>query len=122
MVPDTVGTEGVLGGAGAGAGQGVSWEDWFRKNRLSMVGGLWATGISVSLAYNWTRPHIPVQLKIIHRFCSLLSSPPARMPGRSLAPSLRGPLRSALRRSRVYAQALTVGALGAAALVEKTCV
>lgn len=49
------------------------------------AGILWGTGITTSMAYQWSRP-IPTQLKVIH--------------------------------SRIYAQALTIGALLGAAAIE----
>eukprot|EP00891_Asterochloris_glomerata_P000712 jgi/Astpho2/712/gw1.00015.32.1_t len=58
---------------------------WIRDHKLKSIGGLWATGLLGSLAYQYTRP-IPTQLKIIH--------------------------------SRVYAQAVTLGALGLIAVVD----
>ena len=38
---------------------------WMVKNKLKAVFGVWAAGLSTSLAYQMTRP-IPTQLKIIH--------------------------------------------------------
>ncbi len=38
---------------------------WIRDHKLKSIGGLWATGLLGSLAYQYTRP-IPTQLKIIH--------------------------------------------------------
>ena len=49
------------------------------------AGGVWATGIAGSLAYNWSK-RIPTSLKIIH--------------------------------SRVYAQAITITALGVVGVIE----
>ncbi|PSC68152.1 hypoxia induced conserved region containing [Micractinium conductrix] len=54
-------------------------------NKLKTILSCWAGGITLSMAYEWSRP-IPSQLKVIH--------------------------------SRVYAQALTLAALGAVAAVE----
>mmetsp|Transcript_34809 Transcript_34809/g.89072 ORF Transcript_34809/g.89072 Transcript_34809/m.89072 type:complete len:92 (-) Transcript_34809:107-382(-) len=59
--------------------------EWIRENKLRTVGSIWATGVTGSLAYQWTK-NIPVSMKLIH--------------------------------SRVYAQAITLGALGLAAAVE----
>jgi|Transcript_40275 hypothetical protein len=59
--------------------------EWIRENKLKAVGSIWATGVSGSLAYQWTK-NIPTSMKLIH--------------------------------SRVYAQAITLGALGLAAVVE----
>ncbi|KAH7288342.1 hypothetical protein KP509_31G022800 [Ceratopteris richardii] len=39
---------------------------WISEHRLRSVGILWASGIAVSLAYNWSRPHIPTSVKILH--------------------------------------------------------
>mmetsp|Transcript_20504 Transcript_20504/g.56852 ORF Transcript_20504/g.56852 Transcript_20504/m.56852 type:complete len:90 (+) Transcript_20504:157-426(+) len=39
--------------------------DWMQENRLKTVGGIWLTGVTGSLAYQWTKP-IPTSLKIIH--------------------------------------------------------
>ncbi|XP_042055997.1 uncharacterized protein LOC121800495 [Salvia splendens] len=36
-----------------------------RENKLRSVGGLWASGVIGSLAYNWSRPGKP-SVKIIH--------------------------------------------------------
>jgi hypothetical protein len=47
------------------AGQLDDLRQWVLANKLKGVFGFWATGLSVSLAYQWTRP-IPTQLKIIH--------------------------------------------------------
>ncbi|KAL3160919.1 hypothetical protein ABBQ38_009311 [Trebouxia sp. C0009 RCD-2024] len=58
---------------------------WITEHKLKAIGGLWATGVTGSLAFQWSRP-IPTQLKIIH--------------------------------SRVYAQAITLGAIGVAAAAE----
>mmetsp|Transcript_9194 Transcript_9194/g.22163 ORF Transcript_9194/g.22163 Transcript_9194/m.22163 type:complete len:95 (-) Transcript_9194:104-388(-) len=58
---------------------------WVKENRLKTVGGIWATGIVGSLAYQWSKD-IPTSMKIIH--------------------------------SRVYAQAITLGALSATAVME----
>ncbi|KAI3429262.1 hypothetical protein D9Q98_005359 [Chlorella vulgaris] len=38
---------------------------WVAQNKLKAIFGLWATGLSASLAYQWTRP-LPTQLKLIH--------------------------------------------------------
>ncbi|EFN59892.1 hypothetical protein CHLNCDRAFT_132908 [Chlorella variabilis] len=38
---------------------------WVVQNKLKAIFSFWATGLSVSLAYQWTRP-IPTQLKLIH--------------------------------------------------------
>lgn len=39
--------------------------EWISKNKLKTIGGIWVSGLGVSMAYQWSRP-IPTQLKIIH--------------------------------------------------------
>lgn len=38
---------------------------WIVENKLKSVGAFWATGVGLSMAYQWSRP-IPFQLKLIH--------------------------------------------------------
>ncbi|KAL4549919.1 hypothetical protein Ndes2526B_g04901 [Nannochloris sp. 'desiccata'] len=57
------------------------------REKLKSVGIVWASGLGITLAYQWSKP-IPLQMKIIH--------------------------------SRVAAQALTLGALAAAAALHLT--
>lgn len=38
---------------------------WVSRNKLKAIGGLWASSLFGSMAYQWTRP-IPTSLKIIH--------------------------------------------------------
>ncbi|KAG4397456.1 hypothetical protein AAZX31_10G142300 [Glycine max] len=59
---------------------------WVVEHKLRTVGCLWLSGISGSIAYNWSRPNMKTSVKIIH--------------------------------ARLHAQALTLGALAGAALVE----
>ena len=59
------------------AGQLDDLRRWVLANKLKAVFGFWATGLSVSMAYQWTRP-IPTQLKIIHsRMYAQASGAPA---------------------------------------------
>ncbi|PRW60792.1 hypoxia induced conserved region containing [Chlorella sorokiniana] len=44
---------------------GEDFRQWILQNKLKAIFGFWATGLSVSLAYQWSRP-IPTQLKLIH--------------------------------------------------------
>lgn len=84
------------------------------------TGTLWALGITSSLAYNYSRP-IPPSLKLIHRRdgfeedCSSFKCS-SGAPIRNACPD-KPPSSPALG-SRIYAQALTVGALLGAAGVE----
>jgi hypothetical protein len=88
------------------------------------TGTLWATGVTGSLLYNWSRP-LPTSLKIIH---SCVAAPGRAAHAQPQPPPLgRRFQRLALRfvsraslpwRRRMYAQALTIGALLAAAGVE----
>ncbi|CAM0945463.1 unnamed protein product [Alopecurus aequalis] len=39
---------------------------WVVDHKLRAVGCLWLTGISSSIAYNWSRPHMKTSVKIIH--------------------------------------------------------
>ncbi|KAH1192164.1 hypothetical protein GmHk_20G059229 [Glycine max] len=59
---------------------------WVVEHKLRTVGCLWLSGITGSIAYNWSRPNMKTSVKIIH--------------------------------ARLHAQALTLGALAGAALVE----
>ncbi|KAL1549571.1 Hypoxia-responsive family protein [Salvia divinorum] len=42
-----------------------SIREWIADNKLRAVGGLWASGVIGSLAYNWSQPGKP-SVKIIH--------------------------------------------------------
>ncbi|QCE07313.1 uncharacterized protein LOC114192799 [Vigna unguiculata] len=63
-----------------------SLRKWVVEHKLRAVGCLWLSGITGSIAYNWSRPNMKPSVKIIH--------------------------------ARLHAQALTLGALVGAALVE----
>ncbi|KAM0883623.1 hypothetical protein ACQ4PT_031529 [Festuca glaucescens] len=39
---------------------------WVVDHKLRAVGCLWLTGISSSIAYNWSRPHMKTSVKLIH--------------------------------------------------------
>uniref|UniRef100_I1LB99 HIG1 domain-containing protein n=1 Tax=Glycine max TaxID=3847 RepID=I1LB99_SOYBN len=39
---------------------------WVVEHKLRTVGCLWLSGISGSIAYNWSRPNMKTSVKIIH--------------------------------------------------------
>ncbi|KAL5208393.1 hypothetical protein ABZP36_032828 [Zizania latifolia] len=43
-----------------------SMRKWVVDHKLRAVGCLWLTGISGSIAYNWSRPSMKTSVKIIH--------------------------------------------------------
>uniref|UniRef100_K3YWQ6 HIG1 domain-containing protein n=3 Tax=Setaria TaxID=4554 RepID=K3YWQ6_SETIT len=43
-----------------------SMRKWVVEHKLRAVGCLWLTGISSSIAYNWSRPNMKPSVKIIH--------------------------------------------------------
>ncbi|CAN6232267.1 unnamed protein product [Urochloa humidicola] len=43
-----------------------SMRKWVIDHKLRAVGCLWLTGISSSIAYNWSRPNMKPSVKIIH--------------------------------------------------------
>ncbi|KAG2651976.1 uncharacterized protein LOC120656273 [Panicum virgatum] len=43
-----------------------SMRKWIVEHKLRAVGCLWLTGISSSIAYNWSRPNMKPSVKIIH--------------------------------------------------------
>ncbi|KAL5212102.1 hypothetical protein ABZP36_022949 [Zizania latifolia] len=43
-----------------------SMRKWVVDHKLRAVGCLWLTGISGSIAYNWSRPNMKTSVKIIH--------------------------------------------------------
>ena len=80
------------------------------------IGTLWALGITSSLAYNYSRP-IPSSLKLIHRR-DVFEEDCSCFKGYALHAGPDKPPSSPTLGSRIYAQALTVGALLGAAGVE----
>ncbi|KAL0357301.1 UNVERIFIED_CONTAM: hypothetical protein Scaly_1415800 [Sesamum calycinum] len=79
-----------------------SIREWVVDNKLRTVGGLWASGVIGSLAYNWGQPG-KASVKIIH----------ARISKLSFASGC-----DCLVQWRLHAQALTLAALVGAAAVE----
>ncbi|KMZ71276.1 Hypoxia-responsive family protein-like [Zostera marina] len=43
-----------------------SFRKWLVQNKLKAVGCLWLSGITGSIAYNWSRPNMKTSVKIIH--------------------------------------------------------
>lgn len=43
-----------------------SFREWVVEHKLRAVGTLWASGIVVSMAYNWSQPNMKTSVKIIH--------------------------------------------------------
>ena len=103
------------------AGQLDDLRHWVLANKLKAVFGFWATGLSVSMAYQWTRP-IPTQLKIIHSRMYAQARAAAASTGaaarRRLSPQhpLAGTATSHC--SLRHLQALTLAGLGIAGAVQ----
>ncbi|VAH51469.1 unnamed protein product [Triticum turgidum subsp. durum] len=43
-----------------------SMRKWVVDHKLRAVGCLWLSGISSSIAYNWSRPNMKTSVKLIH--------------------------------------------------------
>ncbi|XVF57526.1 hypothetical protein PTKIN_Ptkin06aG0212600 [Pterospermum kingtungense] len=43
-----------------------SVREWVVDNKLKTVGCLWLSGVTGSIAYNWSRPNMKTSVKIIH--------------------------------------------------------
>ncbi|KAE9589585.1 hypothetical protein Lal_00000570 [Lupinus albus] len=43
-----------------------SLRKWVVEHKLRTVGSLWLSGITGSIAYNWSRPNMKTSVKIIH--------------------------------------------------------
>ncbi|XP_010259552.1 PREDICTED: uncharacterized protein LOC104598944 [Nelumbo nucifera] len=43
-----------------------SLREWVVEHKLRTVGCLWLSGITGSIAYNWSRPNMKTSVKIIH--------------------------------------------------------
>ncbi|KAJ0014716.1 hypothetical protein Pint_19759 [Pistacia integerrima] len=43
-----------------------SFREWIVEHKLRTVGCLWLSGITGSIAYNWTQPNMKTSVKIIH--------------------------------------------------------
>ncbi|KAI5658719.1 hypothetical protein M9H77_27512 [Catharanthus roseus] len=43
-----------------------SFREWVSEHKLRTVGCLWLSGISGSIAYNWSQPAMKTSVKIIH--------------------------------------------------------
>lgn len=43
-----------------------SLRGWVVQNKLRAVGCLWLSGITGSIAYNWSRPQMKTSVKLIH--------------------------------------------------------
>ncbi|KAK9913822.1 hypothetical protein M0R45_037629 [Rubus argutus] len=41
-------------------------QSWVLKNKLTSIGGLWASGVGASLAYSTARTHLKPSLRLIH--------------------------------------------------------
>ncbi|KAK6233200.1 hypothetical protein QUC31_009443 [Theobroma cacao] len=78
-----------------------SIREWVVDHKLRTVGCLWLSGITGSIAYNWSQPSMKTSVKIIH----------ARGYGVGIERSFGNFL-------RLHAQALTLAALAGAAVVE----
>ncbi|GAA0150869.1 hypothetical protein Leryth_022619 [Lithospermum erythrorhizon] len=47
-------------------GKIVSMREWVVDHKLRTVGCLWLSGITGSIAYNWSQPNMKTSVKIIH--------------------------------------------------------
>ncbi|KAI3407831.1 HIG1 domain-containing protein, partial [Psidium guajava] len=47
-------------------GTWYSLREWIVEHKLRAVGCLWLSGISGSIAYNWSQPNMKPSVKIIH--------------------------------------------------------
>eukprot|EP00897_Mesotaenium_endlicherianum_P010052 jgi/Mesen1/9075/ME000578S08314 len=52
--------------APSNAGSETDVRSWLERNKLKAVGGLWASGIAASLAYNMRKPGEKFSVKLIH--------------------------------------------------------
>ncbi|XAR57072.1 hypothetical protein NMG60_11025087 [Bertholletia excelsa] len=43
-----------------------SFREWVVDHKLRTVGCLWLTGITGSIAYNWSQPNMKTSVKLIH--------------------------------------------------------
>ncbi|KAG5223293.1 hypoxia-responsive family protein [Salix suchowensis] len=51
-----------------------SIREWVVEHKLRTVGCLWLSGITGSVAYNWSKPNMKPSVKIIHaRFIVILN-------------------------------------------------
>ncbi|KAF3643193.1 hypothetical protein P3S67_018970 [Capsicum chacoense] len=40
--------------------------EWISDNKLRTVGSLWLSGITGSVAYNWSKPNMKTSVRLIH--------------------------------------------------------
>ncbi|CAN1197941.1 hypothetical protein LINPERPRIM_LOCUS43556 [Linum perenne] len=43
-----------------------SIREWVSDHKMRTVGGLWASAIAGSIAYNWSQPNMKTSVKLIH--------------------------------------------------------
>ncbi|XP_059313217.1 uncharacterized protein LOC132064294 [Lycium ferocissimum] len=43
-----------------------SAREWVSENKLRAVGSLWLSGITGSVAYNWSKPNMKTSVRLIH--------------------------------------------------------